>query len=139
MKHTILTAVLLALLAACSTSRETGAGGAIAGEWLVEEVEGTPIAQADVEEQPFLGFSAADGNLYGSLSCNTLTGTYRADSTTGRLRLGSLGSTMMLCASMTVEQRLLSALGKVSRYEAKDGALLLSDDSGKPLIRLKKK
>lgn len=129
----------MATLMACSASREAQPTGNIGGEWTVEEVEGSAIGAADVEETPFLGFSETDGNVYGNLSCNTLTGTYKADANTGRLKFGTLGSTMMLCANMDVEQRLLKALGQAARYEAKDGMLTLQSASGKTLLKLQKK
>lgn len=139
MKKTIMATAIVAALTACSASKETGKTGSIVGEWNVVELAGSHIDDATVDSKPFLGFSGSDNSVYGNLSCNTLTGNYKAYSATGKIHFGALGSTMMMCADMTVEQKMLNALGKVAHYEVADSTLLLKSSSGKALIKLTRK
>lgn len=140
MKNIIISLAAATLLTACAATNNAQNAGDISGEWNTIEVNGKKINAEAVESQPFIGFSASDGNLYGNLSCNSLTGTYKADVKSGSLKFGSMGSTMMLCADMSTEQQMLEALKAVSKYSVDaNGQLLLQTKAGKTVMTLQKR
>lgn len=56
----------------CATKKGVGAE-ALTGEWAVKAVKGTAINETAGDNAPFIGFSAAEKQVYGSLGCNRLT------------------------------------------------------------------
>lgn len=139
MKKNLLMAAATLALSACCTPKQTTQNASIAGAWNVVELNGAAIDTTTLDRTPLIGFSETDSTLYGNLSCNLLTGKYEANAATGKLSLPSVGSTLMMCADMTVEEQLLNALGKVARYEVSGDTLLLKSSSGRVLIGLQRK
>jgi len=117
----------LALIAA------SGAGAAqLAGnEWRPVEV-GKIEVPADAGL--FVNFGD-DGKLEGYGGCNRFFGAYKLAS--DRIRIGSMGSTMMECRPpiMEREKGLLHALERASRVARHGADLVLYDDAGVRLVR----
>ena len=98
--------------------------------WTLLEGEGITIPN---DVTPTIAFES--GRASGSGGCNRFTGTY--DEEGAKLSLGMLVSTRMACAEdvMSAEAAYLSALESVSSWSATGGELVLSDSSGRRLLR----
>lgn len=93
-------------------------------EWVIEELAGTPVADADGGRPTLQVFR--DGRIAGSGGCNRFIGRAQVDGE--RLTLGPAGMTMMACpeALMRQERRFLDMLADVDGFDiAADGALVL--------------
>lgn len=139
MKKIIFSALAaLALTASCSSTRQTASVSRIAGEWTIEKINGAAIDKTAGENIPFMGFDTQKKLIYGTTGCNRLTGALNADN--GKIDLSKTGSTRMMCADMTNEEKVLGVLSKVKKYEInKKGNLILTDEAGNELIMLTKK
>ena len=78
----------------------------------------------------------ADGKVSGKAACNRFNATAKTEA--GRLTLGPLATTRMMCPRMDVERLLLAALGTVARFEVQGARLRLSDASGQVRIELER-
>jgi len=108
--------------------------GLVGPEWRVVEVDGQPVT-ATGRAEPFLLF--ADGErVSGMAGCNRVSGHY--DAGEGTLHLDSLVSTRMACAppAMTLETRLLAALGAAAGARISGDTLELRDAAGMLRVRL---
>lgn len=131
---------VIAALVSCGTSNKATSVYKLGGEWSIVKVNGEEIKEADVENEPFIGFNIAESRVYGSTSCNRLTGGLEADAKTGKINFGHMGSTRMMCAKMDVEQKVLDALNSVDKFKFTGNETLeLSDKTGKKVMELKKK
>lgn len=141
MKKSIFAAAFAAaLMMSCGSTKNVTDIAALDGEWSIVEVSGTKINPGDAETAPFIGFDSKKSNLYGCTGCNQLTGTLKADAQKGTIDFSQTGSTRMMCADMKVERMVLDALNKATRYQLNgNGGMTLNDNSGKPVIVLKKK
>ena len=119
---------LICLAGAC-------AAGPLDGEWSVRSVGGQPLGAT--ETPAFLGFDAAASRLYGSGGCNRLMAVYTAEG--DALDLGEIATTMMLCAVMEPERRLLAALSGVRAFRSGDADLRLLDSEGRVLVELERR
>lgn len=129
-----------AFMCSCGTSRSAASLSAIDGEWDVIEINGSSLKHAEGQDAPFIGFNSSEKRVYGSAGCNRLTGGFNADAKTGKIDLGGMGSTRMMCPDMTTEDAMLEAIGKVASYKIKaDGTMTFDNTSGKTLIVLKKR
>lgn len=127
-------------LASCGSSRKAVSAGQLGGEWNIVRIDGSSVSVAEGMTKPFLGFDVAAGRVYGSTSCNRLTGTLNADTGTGRIDFGSMGSTRMMCHDMQTEQKVLEALSKVKTFEMpEDGRMTFGDGTGKTVMELERK
>lgn len=128
----------MALAASCSTGSNTVKYPAPEGEWDIVSAGGSTLDTGKAYEKPFLGFDKATHNLYGSAGCNSITGTFKADTRRHTLNLSSMGTTMMLCADMDTEQRVLESLGKVTAFAYdSEGNLMLLDGKGSTALQLR--
>ncbi len=138
MKTTAISLAVIALAASCSTGSNTVKYPAPEGEWDIVSAGGSTLDTGKTDEKPFLGFDKATHNLYGSAGCNSITGTFKADTRRHTLNLGSMGTTMMLCADMDTEQRVLESLGKVTAFAYdSEGNLMLLDGKGSTALQLR--
>lgn len=105
------------------------------GDWRVEEVGGQAVIAGSEASIAF----DLDGRVHGNSSCNRFFGNFTL---TGEgLTISDTGGTMMACdpALMEQEQRFLSALETVRRFEnAPDGGLRLVDDDGRVVVNARK-
>jgi heat shock protein HslJ len=80
-----------------------------------------------------LGINFTGGKRFGLIStCNAMGGNYNADKK-GNFKPGAIISTKMFCGEdlMKTEIALSNAMQAVTRYEIKNGRLILRDRSGK--------
>lgn len=128
--------VLAAAITSCATGNKTE-NVQLSGEWSVKTIEGKDINAGSGLDAPFLGFRGTD--LYGSLSCNRLTGQIQVDAKKGTIDFSQTGSTRMMCHDMNTEQSMLNALGRAQKYNIKGNVLTLTDAKGKAVMVLNKK
>lgn len=129
-----------AALASCGSSHKAVSAGQLGGEWDIVRIDGSDVSVKDDTDKPFLGFDVTGKRVYGSTSCNRLTGMLDADMETGRIDFGSMGSTRMMCRDMQTEQKVLDALGRAKTFKVlKSGRMTLGDVTGKTVMELKKK
>ena len=105
------------------------------GDWQVAEIGGKPVIAGSGASLTF----DLDGSLHGNASCNRFFGSFTL---TGEgLAISDVGATLMACeaASMDQEQRFLSALGTVQRFESPaEGTLRLMAADGSAALTLRK-
>lgn len=116
-------------------SMQNGDGSGLVGATLkVVAIEGGPVLPHPEADLSF----DAEGNVGGCATVNRLRGTYALDG--DALTFGPLASTLMAGPedAMAQEQRLFSALSRVSRVESdpETGALVLRDAEGSALVTL---
>lgn len=135
------------LLGSCGSSRKVISSASLQGEWRIVEVDGQPILAANAQNAPFIGFSLADGRVYGNSGCNRMMGTFTVNaSRPGTLSFGPIGGTRMACPDMTVEQRILAALQNVTSFKdvsaSRDGRglsrIALYNAQGTPILLLQR-
>ncbi|ADZ70435.1 META domain-containing protein [Polymorphum gilvum] len=128
----------LGLAAGLSLTLAAGAGHAqdlpfdLAGNWQVEEIDGTPVLDG-VDVQLDL---SSGGTAGGSTGCNTMFGQVKVSG--GVLKIGPLAVTRKACppAVMEQERKLLEVIGAVADYRKEDGALVLLSAAGGAVMRL---
>lgn len=136
------TAQLATMLLAGCTAMNAGppgsaaprpAGEPLAGEWRVEDIDGTGVAAGSELSIAF----APDGGVTGSAGCNRFFGRYAMEG--ADLRFSGLGTTKRACEPelMRQETRFLTGLGATRMLERlPDGSLaLLGEGRGKLLLR----
>lgn len=129
----------LLLLGACASSKKASIQD-IAGEWIIENVNGTAVTTSEMQDTAFLGFDVATGSLYGNAGCNSILGSFNPQSDPEVLVLENTGSTRMMCPDMTTEDMVLPALSEVKAYHfSKKGNLELLDANGKVVFTLEKR
>ena len=137
-------AAMIPALSSCSSSKNVAPAPALSslnGDWSVVAIDGEPISSPEAKETTYIGFNTTTGELYGNASCNMLTGRFSTTSAPGTLDLGKVGSTMMMCPDMTVENALLGALNTVKGYKAEDGGkqIALTNADGKTMVLLQRR
>ena len=125
-------------LCSCSATKTTDAAVDLNGEWDIVTVDGTAVDTTKTESRPILGFDTAKNTIYGCASCNSINGTAHVDAAKKTIKLSQVGTTMMLCANMEYEQKILKALESVKGYKASKGCVELTNGSGKAVLQLKK-
>ncbi|MCD8310053.1 MAG: META domain-containing protein [Prevotellaceae bacterium] len=129
-----------ALMASCASSKNAAPIASLDGEWNIIEIENTAVVPPKDTKFPYLGFQTADGQLYGTAGCNRLIGRFDTDAKSGSLDLGNIGLTRMLCADMTLERKVMAALGRVKRYKVlSEDLVALYGSSKKPLVVLRRR
>ena len=103
--------------------------------WILTELTGEAVEAPAGGKRPFLRFSSEETRLGGNAACNTFFGRY-ALAPVGRVRIGgNLGSTMMACPDMSLEDRFMSVLIEVDIYSVSANQLALSRGSAAPVMR----
>lgn len=77
-----------------------------------------------------------DNKVFGNLGCNNFFGTYKVNST--NLEIGQVGSTMMMCLDMSVENEYSKVLQNVKSYKMKENNLMFFDENSKEIAKFKK-
>lgn len=137
MKKISIIAAAIALWS-CSATKTTDAAVDLNGEWDIVTVDGNAVDTTKTESRPILGFDTAKNTIYGCASCNSINGTAHVDAAKKTIKLSQVGTTMMLCANMEYEQKILKALESVKGYKAGKGCVELTNGSGKAVLQLKK-
>lgn len=119
------------LLSACATQgTDTGSAPELAGRTLVWA---DPVASSD--KTPVIRFGT-DGRVSGVTGCNNVMGSFTQEG--GKLTFSRMGTTMMMCSpdAMKTEAAYLANLEATRGVTEADGAVLLTDEAGKVLMRL---
>lgn len=133
-------ATALAGMSSCASTKDAATVSSLEGEWNIIEVNGTVTVPAPGQEFPYIGFDVQAGNVYGCSGCNRLTGAFDVHAKPGRIDLGTLGSTRMMCPDMALEQQVLAALAQVKRYKRIDETnMALCSSSRRPQLVLQKR
>ncbi len=129
---------LAAVLAmtACTTTQKTEK---LDGEWDIVSVKGLAVNKDSVETAPFFGINTTNMTIYGSLGCNDLTGTLGLDEKAQTIDFSNTGSTRMMCANMSTEDNILSAMQEIKSYKQDGGKLLLLNAGGDTMMELQKR
>jgi|SRR5690606_4113552 heat shock protein HslJ len=100
------------------------------GTWRLLTIGDEAVLESSAARIQF----SAEGEVTGNASCNRFFGKYRVEQ--GRLTIGPLGSTRMMClpALMAQEDKLLELLPEVSRYSREADSLKLYDAAGVELF-----
>lgn len=122
-------------LAACRSSKDAVSVNDLDGEWNVVEIQGQAV---QAESQPFIGFDAQDGRVYGYTGCNRLMGALTL-SKPNKIELGQMASTLMACPDMETERLMLNALASVKSLRFSGEDLLLYGSGKEPVMRLQKR
>lgn len=77
-----------------------------------------------------------DNKVFGNLGCNNFFGTYKVNSI--NLEIGQVGSTMMMCLDMSVENEYSKVLQNVKSYKIKENNLMFFDENSKEIAKFKK-
>ena len=117
---TLSMAIALAALSSCASTKNAASTSALSGEWDIIEINGTAVVPAPGQDFPYVGFDATSGRVYGSTGCNRLTGTFDTSAKPGKLELGQVGSTRMMCPDMVNEKNVLAALAQVRKFKVLD-------------------
>ena len=107
----------------------------IAGSvWKVVDLKGIGLKQADQVKLQFVSATEVAG--FGG--CNSFTG--RAELAGSAIKFGPLAATQRACApqAMAEESMYFSALGRVRSAREENGQLVLLDESGSALMRLRR-
>ena len=109
--------IAAALLAACQTTSGTNAQAALAGDWRLLDVNGTPVV-GDSTNRPTLRFEADSGRVGGNFGCNRGGGSFTIGAD-GSLRFSAIAMTRRACIDerMNVQETALAAaLGATDGY-----------------------
>lgn len=102
------------------------------GVWVVVAIDGVASV---VPAPPTLRWTET-GRVIGSGGCNQFSGKYVLESDS--LTFNTLAATRMLCVPVPrgQEDMFFKALEQTRRVQLVDGVLQLSDEEGKPLVRM---
>lgn len=140
MKNFLAAACMAVMAVSCCGSKDAASVSALDGKWKITEVEGEPASAIKSENEAYIGFNAKDKLVFGCTGCNRLTGALNADSKTGTIDFSALGSTRMMCRDMDMEQKVLGALSKVSKFSLRGKSKLnLTDKDGNTVIKLERR
>lgn len=126
-------------LCSCSATKTTDAAVDLNGEWDIVTVDGNAVDTTKTEFRPTLGFDTAKDNVFGCAGCNSINGKAKVDATKQTISFSEIGKTLMLCANMEYEEKIMKALESVKGYKAAGkGCVELTNGSGKAVLQLKK-
>lgn len=137
--YKIILAVLAAAVMAGCSSNKSGAWTELSGEWNVVEIDGTRIVADSLQNRAYIGFSPADSSIFGCAGCNRLVGRMGLGEDPTVADFTAIGTTMMMCPDMSVEEMFLPALREVKGYVSTDeNHIELRDASGNVRMVLEK-
>lgn len=124
----------------CRTAEKALPLSSINGEWSILEVNGSKVAPGESRTLPFITFDTTTGRVSGNSGCNRMMGSFDVNAKPGSLELGPMAGTKMMCADMTTERNVLSALAQVKGYKkAGKDKMYLCNASNRPVVVLVKK
>ena len=113
----------------------------LAGHWDIAQVYGEAVEDIEkTEKKPFLEFDADKKTVHGNSGCNIVNGgILQEEGQPASLGFDKLLSTMMAGPGMTLEGKVLEALGKVKSFVVKDEhTAVLLDENGAEALTLTK-
>ena len=117
----LITLTLALIAAACSPAGDKPLEGT---RWLLEELEGKPVATTAAPDPPYLMLSVTDHRAAGSTGCNQFTGNYERDG--DKLHFLPIAATRRYCEpTAQLEQGFLRALAGTEAYRVAGASLEL--------------
>lgn len=106
------------------------------GQWLVTEINGTPID----DEEANIFFDVAEGKIHGNTGCNYFNGVITFDPTVpNSINFSEMGVTRMACPKGDQERDMLVGLESTTTVtRGKSNTITLHDAAGKRLLTLKR-
>lgn len=105
--------------------------------WVLTELRGRPFEAGEDYREAFILLDAETGRISGNTSCNNFFGRYVIEAG-NRIRVaGNLGSTMMACPDMAIEQSFLDVLTVIDNYSVTGDELTLNRARMAPLARFR--
>jgi heat shock protein HslJ len=113
---------------------------ALAGEWILSEVNGNKIESNTDMPTPFIIFDEKESLVNGNAGCNNFFGNYITDTNQPTaLRFDNMGSTKKMCQDMEIEDQFFMAMGQVTNMECNANTLLLKDQNNKVVLKFARK
>lgn len=119
---TIFAALMLAV--ACNTTQPSLEGS----KWSAREINGERVVLSeDDDPDSFSILFIGDLRIAAMGACNVIMGQY-SSSEDGTIKIDHIGTTMMFCPNLELEERYVKALETTTRYSVKDDVLTLYED-----------
>ena len=132
-------AVFIIALAGCKTQKTMITLSGLEGEWDLVELNGSPVTSGQYKQ--FIKFDIVEKRFSGSAGCNRMSGGLEYNqSTPDKIQFSKAMTTRMACPILESEQKFLSALESVNRFEAvpakgpADQVALYNADNAKVII-----
>lgn len=111
----------------------------LAGLWYFSKVDTTMVNPPYGEEWPHISFNTTDNRISGNVGCNSVMGNFTYNDK-GQLSFQNMGTTMMMCPSMELEQKIVLAMSQVSGYSINEVTqeMFLSNSAGDTVMVLSK-
>lgn len=136
----ICVASIVLVMSSCRTADKAVSLSSISGEWNIVEVNGSKIAPGEDKKHPFITFDTEAGRVSGNSGCNRMMGGFDVNAKPGSIQFTPMAGTKMMCADMTTESNVLSALAQVKGYKkAGKDKMYLCNDANRPVMVLEKK
>jgi len=119
----------------CHSGKPQGNNPLFANNWILSELNGTPVQTSNTDKDASLKFSPDDMRVSGSGGCNRFNGSFTMKKEA--LTFGPLAATKMMCPDIAFEDAYFAALAKVKAFEVKDNALFLKEKNGSGTILAK--
>lgn len=123
-------------LSSCRSAKEAITLSTINGEWSIIEINGSEVVLAEGQDFPFIAFETATNKVHGNSGCNRFFGTFEAGAKVGKIELGTLASTRMMCMNMTLENNVMNTLKNVKGYKIVKDKLALTNSRNRPIMVL---
>lgn len=106
--------------------------------WVLEAINGVAIAgENEKMQRPVLEINVTEMRLSGSDGCNRMTGAIAALDGE-KLEFGNIAVTRMMCANMEIPDKFNNAISTVRKFKKEGLNLILFNESGTEVLRLKK-
>jgi copper homeostasis protein (lipoprotein) len=103
-------------------------------KFMLVELMGNPYTAGLNDKAPYIIFNRTEKKTSGNAGCNTFIGTYELKDGY-RIRFSQMGTTMMACPEMTIEQEFLKVLETADNYNYDGINLVLNRARMAPLAR----
>ncbi len=104
--------------------------------WELVELHGQKIDLDPIQRKAYFILNSGQGQVSGSLTCNSLSGTYQLKSDM-RISFGKISRTLVLCQDMSIEREFHDIFGEVDNYNLQDDMLTLNNGKKFPLAVFK--
>ncbi|WP_089820137.1 META domain-containing protein [Kaistella treverensis] len=127
---------IAALLSGCKTgdAAQEAVQAELRGSWEITDLRGNKPKTIKPVRIEF----SENNRVNGFLGCNTVRGTYMADTKNQRIKLNGLATTRMTCPDQNFENEMTKALEDAANFIFEDGKLMLSGEDRSPLATFKK-
>jgi len=102
--------------------------------WKLIEIFGESIKPGDTQSDAYITLHTLGNRVNGNLGCNSFFGKYELRGE-NQIKFSSVGSTMMMCMNITVEDKMKQVLERADSYYAQNDTLVLNRARMAPLAR----